>query len=109
MKLLEASTPQRMAYLATVEQAAPERRFPAVCRPSLLQSKLKMGSNRRAGLAGGVGWGGAPRASLRLVVASRLPSIACRVPAGLRAGRQLPMPLPCPPSLPPSPLLSPEV
>ncbi|GFR45431.1 hypothetical protein Agub_g6810, partial [Astrephomene gubernaculifera] len=45
-KLLDASAPPRLAYLAAVERAAPGQRLGPNCRPSLLQTKLKAGQNR---------------------------------------------------------------
>ncbi|GIL65402.1 hypothetical protein Vafri_19136 [Volvox africanus] len=45
-KLIEASNPPRLAYLATLEQATQDKRLPPNCRPSLLQAKLKSGQNR---------------------------------------------------------------
>ncbi|EFJ44587.1 hypothetical protein VOLCADRAFT_95212 [Volvox carteri f. nagariensis] len=45
-KLIEASNPPRLAYLAALERAAADKRLPPNCRPSLLQAKLKSGQNR---------------------------------------------------------------
>ncbi|GIM08711.1 hypothetical protein Vretimale_12708 [Volvox reticuliferus] len=45
-KLIEASNPPRLAYLAALEQATQDKRLPPNCRTSLLQAKLKGGQNR---------------------------------------------------------------
>lgn len=52
-KLIESSNPPRLAYLATLEQSAPDRRMLDNCRPSLLQAKLKSGQNRCRQTGGG--------------------------------------------------------